>query len=100
MTGFRLRSDIKIVRWPDRCMDGRGREFWDRVMGLLPTGSNADLAAELGSVAEPADLAESMSHTYGDFCSLEGRAEAPGLKFGEFRVVGQVGLRNRSAALA
>jgi DNA polymerase I len=35
--GFRLRSDVKIVRWPDRYMDGRGRAFWDRVMALLPT---------------------------------------------------------------
>jgi hypothetical protein len=24
------------VRWPDRYMDKRGREFWGRVMALLP----------------------------------------------------------------
>ena len=35
LDGFRLRSDAKIVRWPDRYMDGRGREFWGRVMSLL-----------------------------------------------------------------
>jgi hypothetical protein len=34
--GFRLRSDAKIVRWPERYMDERGREFWGRVMALLP----------------------------------------------------------------
>jgi hypothetical protein len=34
--GFRLRTEAKVVRWPDRYMDKRGREFWDRVMGLLP----------------------------------------------------------------
>jgi hypothetical protein len=39
--GFRLRSDAKIVRWPDRYMDGRGREFWGRVQALLPVGSGA-----------------------------------------------------------
>jgi hypothetical protein len=36
LDGFRLRSDASIVRWPDRYMDGRGREFWGRVMGLIP----------------------------------------------------------------
>ena len=36
LDGFRLRSDAKIVRWPDRYMDDRGREFWGRVIGLLP----------------------------------------------------------------
>ena len=34
LEGFRLRSDAKIVRWPDRYMDDRGREFWDRVIAL------------------------------------------------------------------
>ena len=38
LAGFRLRSDVKIVRWPDRYMDDRGREFWGRVMALLPGG--------------------------------------------------------------
>ena len=42
LAGFRLRSDVKIVRWPDRYMDGRGREFWGRVMALLPAESEAD----------------------------------------------------------
>ena len=36
LAGFRLRSDVKIVRWPDRYMDGRDREFWGRLMALLP----------------------------------------------------------------
>ena len=35
LDGFRLRSDAKIVRWPDRYMDERGREFWGRVMELV-----------------------------------------------------------------
>jgi DNA polymerase I-like protein with 3'-5' exonuclease and polymerase domains len=33
--GFRLRSECRIIRWPDRYMDDRGRDFWERVMGLL-----------------------------------------------------------------
>jgi DNA polymerase family A len=42
LAGFRLRSDAKIVRWPDRYMDARGREFWGRVMALLPTKAELD----------------------------------------------------------
>jgi DNA polymerase-1 len=36
LDGFRLRSDARVVRSPDRYMDDRGREFWGQVMGLLP----------------------------------------------------------------
>jgi hypothetical protein len=43
LAGFRLRSDAKIVRWPDRYMDDRGREFWARVLALLPAESEANL---------------------------------------------------------
>ena len=50
LAGFRLRSDVKVVRWPDRYMDERGREFWGRVVALLP--------AELGTIAEVSDVAE------------------------------------------
>jgi hypothetical protein len=34
--GFRLRSDAKIIRHPDRYSDPRGKVMWDTVMGLLP----------------------------------------------------------------
>ena len=30
LDGFRLRSEARVVRWPDRYMDERGREFWGR----------------------------------------------------------------------
>jgi hypothetical protein len=33
--GFALRTDAKLVRWPDRYMDDRGRTMWDRIMRLL-----------------------------------------------------------------
>jgi hypothetical protein len=39
LDGFRLRSDVNIVRWPDRYMDGRGQEFWGRVTLLLDGNS-------------------------------------------------------------
>ena len=38
--GFELRTDVSIIRWPDRYMDGRGRVMWDRVIQLL---SRSDL---------------------------------------------------------
>jgi hypothetical protein len=36
LNGFRLRTDVRVVCWPDRVTDDRGREFWGRVMALLP----------------------------------------------------------------
>jgi hypothetical protein len=33
--GFELRSDAKIVRWPDRYMDQRGERMWSVVTGIL-----------------------------------------------------------------
>jgi hypothetical protein len=38
LRGSLLRTDpkIKAVCWPDRYMDKRGRDFWNRIMGLLP----------------------------------------------------------------
>jgi DNA polymerase I len=33
--GFDLRTDAKIVRYPDRYMDERGQKFWDEVMANL-----------------------------------------------------------------
>jgi DNA polymerase-1 len=41
LSGFRLRSDAKIVRWPDRYMHERGREFWCRVARLLASESKS-----------------------------------------------------------
>ena len=41
LDGFRLRTEAKVVRWPDRYMDDRGREFWERVMGLLPEAAGS-----------------------------------------------------------
>jgi hypothetical protein len=35
LNGFELATDVKIVRWPDRYMDPRGVEMWNRVCGLV-----------------------------------------------------------------
>ena len=36
LAGFELNTDVKIVRWPDRYMDPRGVEMWNRVCHLVP----------------------------------------------------------------
>ena len=41
LDGFRLRSGAVIVRWPDRYIDDRGREFWGRLMAWLPAESDS-----------------------------------------------------------
>ena len=39
LAGFELNTDVKIVRWPDRYMDPRGVEMWNRVCGLVSEAS-------------------------------------------------------------
>jgi hypothetical protein len=43
--GFRLRSNAGIVRWPDRYMDRRGKDFWNQVMSLLDPECEAGYTA-------------------------------------------------------
>jgi DNA polymerase I-like protein with 3'-5' exonuclease and polymerase domains len=38
LKGFEVRTDVKVVRWPDRYMDPRGRVMWERVMKLIGDG--------------------------------------------------------------
>ena len=35
LAGFELATDVKVVRWPERYMDPRGVEMWNRVCGLV-----------------------------------------------------------------
>jgi hypothetical protein len=35
LEGFRLRSDVEIIRYPDRFQDERGVGFWNRITALL-----------------------------------------------------------------
>lgn len=37
LAGFELRTEAKVVRWPDRYMDKRGRQMWDTVSQLVDT---------------------------------------------------------------
>ncbi|MCR9296907.1 MAG: DNA polymerase, partial [bacterium] len=43
LDGFRLESDAKVIRHPERYMDdNRGREMWDRVFSLATEAENQD----------------------------------------------------------
>ncbi len=35
LDGFRLNTDVDVVRYPDRYMDKRGIKMWTTIMGLL-----------------------------------------------------------------
>jgi hypothetical protein len=35
LAGFELATDVKVVRWPDRYVDPRGQEMWNRVCNLV-----------------------------------------------------------------
>lgn len=39
LKGFELRTDVHVIRYPDRYMDERGRVMWDRVMQLIANRS-------------------------------------------------------------
>nr|AHZ45651.1 DNA polymerase I [uncultured bacterium] len=41
LPGFPLRTDVKVVRHPERYMDPRGREMWDNMCWLLDRGPAA-----------------------------------------------------------
>jgi hypothetical protein len=65
LAGFPLRSDAKVVRWPNRYMDDRGRGFWDRVMRLLPD-VEASARNDRGYRPIPATFNEETGEVWGD----------------------------------
>jgi DNA polymerase-1 len=48
LSGFRLHSDAKLVRYPDRFMDERGEVMWAKVMELIARAKSAPLAECFG----------------------------------------------------
>jgi len=45
LDGFRLRSDVKLINYPDRFVDKRGIAMWEIVMKILGRASWGSLAA-------------------------------------------------------
>jgi DNA polymerase-1 len=35
LDGFEIRTDVNVVRYPDRYQDARGRVMWEKVMRLI-----------------------------------------------------------------
>jgi len=33
--GLKIRTDVEVVKWPNRYVDERGKAMWDRVVGIL-----------------------------------------------------------------
>jgi len=61
LSGFELRTDVKVVRHPDRYMDKRGAKMWQTVCALLAEleagGSTwAPVAQNLSTGAHPLNL--------------------------------------------
>jgi hypothetical protein len=48
LSGFKLRSDAEIVRYPDRYSDRRGERMWETVMRILAEFAVHDVASEVG----------------------------------------------------
>jgi DNA polymerase-1 len=45
LAGFEIKTDVKLIRWPDRYADERGAEMWRRVLRLLGEAEGAREAA-------------------------------------------------------
>jgi hypothetical protein len=54
LDGFRLRTDVKIVRYPERYLDKRGAEMWTRLVRLVRgVGEHVDPCAEARDPVHP-----------------------------------------------
>src|SRR5262249_6465662 len=89
LAGFRLRSDAKIIRWPDRYMDDRGREFWGRVMALLPDRPETEADADGEPPTASFQRSPMGSGVYTAVCAIPGGRPRrsihllPGLRVGD-----------------
>jgi len=44
LNGFELRTDVNVIRYPDRYMDPRGVVMWEKVRGLIEAIERAKVA--------------------------------------------------------
>ena len=64
LAGFLLRSEPKIVRYPDRYSDPRGERFWATVWGLL--GDAKSVEADTDGGAMPPITGDTLTPLAGD----------------------------------
>ena len=50
LNGFTIRTDAKIVRYPERYSDPRGDVMWAKLMGLIETRNVANTHTECGEL--------------------------------------------------
>jgi DNA polymerase-1 len=55
LNGFTVRTDVAVVRYPDRYMDKRGKEFWGIIMGLWE-----EIETQIDPVTRTADVADPL----------------------------------------
>lgn len=60
LAGFEVRTDVEVVRYPDRYADERGKDMWARVQSILDGVKNpqGSAASEIGSATESFRLTE------------------------------------------
>jgi DNA polymerase I len=46
--GFRLSTDVKVVRYPEHYMDKRGVDMWDKVWSIIHDLEAADALTKVG----------------------------------------------------
>jgi hypothetical protein len=46
LADFELRTEAKIIKWPNRYMDPRGERMWKEVWSLIEELEAGDIAAE------------------------------------------------------
>jgi hypothetical protein len=56
LPGFPLRTDAKVVRYPDRYGDARGRGMWETVAGILAEVAPDDMTPITGDRAPPSPV--------------------------------------------
>jgi hypothetical protein len=43
LNGFTLRTEAKVVRYPDRYVDERGEKMWEKVWSLVEAGEGPEI---------------------------------------------------------
>jgi hypothetical protein len=73
LPGFPLRTEAKVVRWPERYSDPRGERFWRTVWELIGDGPAAPALPPPLALALPPPLALAS----GEECSQTGHVQVP-----------------------
>jgi hypothetical protein len=62
--GLEIRTDVKVIHWPERYRDPRGQAMWDRVVALLQREPLDGSEGSEGQVATPRGCGGSGTYPY------------------------------------